>query len=348
MQDWRPIARQEQPHRILAVAEPGAFEERLIRSARTLGNQVSFSRTFDDGLARFREQFFDIVLLAKINNEMPARDFVRELKKINAETVVVIAAPRHEYERLIDVMLEGAYDFLPEDSGESQLKLLLGRAMDYARLRRRTEELDRALNIQNISLSRRLNELELLNAISRALASETDLDQLLGRALDHIIEAFAAARASFMILDSETNELIVRAAAGADAEKIIGSHRKIGEGVAGKVAQSQNPVLATDIKNDQRFMNDSLARQSNATFLNGSFIAVPLIHRGRLLGEMNITDKKDCRPFTPDDLRLATIVAGHIAGAIDGAMTADKLRKENDSLRSENNVLRLGAKAGHI
>ena len=56
--------------------------------------------------------------------------------RANDEAVVVIAAPCSEYEQLMEAMVEGAYDFLPEDADGHQLRLMLGRAMEHCRLRR--------------------------------------------------------------------------------------------------------------------------------------------------------------------------------------------------------------------
>ena len=88
----RPVLADE-VSRVLAVCEPGSLEDRLRTATRMLGQDVRFLRTFPDALETLREQFYEIVVVAKTNNGMLARDFVRETRKISDDSVVVVAAP---------------------------------------------------------------------------------------------------------------------------------------------------------------------------------------------------------------------------------------------------------------
>jgi len=326
------LVRTDEVFRVMAVCDPDPVEERLRTAARGLGQEVTFARSFPDALEATRERHHDIVIVAKIKNGMLARDFVREVQKINEEAVIVIAAPRAAYEELIEVMVEGAYDFLPQDADDRRLRLMLGRAMEYSQLRRRSGELERALDVQTASLRQRLQELAMLNEMSQDMSAVPDLDAVLRRALHRILEAFGSESGSFMILESETDELCVHAAQGPGAEELIGLKRKLGEGVSGKVARQRHPVLVTDVANDSRFKSDALSRAGADRYRSRSFVAVPLIHHGRLLGEMNITEKVSGEPFTQDDLRLLSILGGHVASAVNGALAAEELRRANESL----------------
>ena len=316
----------------LAVCDPGGLEERLRKTARGLGQDISFERSFGAALEQIRRRHFDLLVLGKVTDGAPARDFVREVRRVDAETVIVIAAPGDRYQDVIEVMVEGAYDFLPDDAADHQLKLMLGRAMDHCRLRRKSDELERALDMQTSSLRQRLQELALLNEMARDMSSVPDLDEVLRRALRRILDAFGSECGSFLILDPERNELVVRAATGEGAEDLIGRRRKLGQGVAGKVAREGHPVLVTDIEKDSRFKADALGRAQARHYRSRSFIAVPVIHHKRLLGELNITEKPPGEPFTQDDLRLLAILGGHAASAINGALAAEELKRANERL----------------
>ena len=320
---------------MLAVCEPGPLEDRLRTSGRMLGQDVRFLRSFPDALEQIREQFYEIIVVAKTDNGMLARDFVREAKKINDDSVIVIAAPNSEYDQLVEVLVEGAYDFLPRDSDDHQLRLLMGRAMDHSHLRRRSNRLERALNQQTSSLQQRLRELSMLNDMTQDIISVPDLDDVLSRALRRLLDVFGSECGSFLILDPLTDELVVRAAAGPGSDELIGCRRKLGEGVAGKVASSRHPVLVTDVTKDSRFRSDAMSDGGVRCYRSASFIAMPLIFQGRLLGELNITGTGTGAPFTQDDLRLLATLGGHMASAVNGAMAAEELKKANESLRSE-------------
>jgi len=320
---------------VLAVCNPGPLEDRLRKAARSLRQDVRFARAFSDALGMLRDRFYDIVVVARVKNGMPARDFVREVRRLNDEAVVVIAAPCSEYEQLMEAMVEGAYDFLPEDADGHQLRLMLGRAMEHCRLRRRSGELERALDTQTASFRRRLQELAMLNEMAQDMSSVPDVDEVLRRALRRALEAFESDCGSFLILDPGAGELVVRAAEGPGAEQLIGLRRKLGEGISGKVARDRSPVLVTDVEKDSRFKSDALGPAGARSYRSASFIAVPLIHRGRLLGEMNIAEKRSGEPFTSDDLRLLSILAAHVASAVNGAIVAEELKRANEGLARE-------------
>ena len=332
---WPRPALADEVSRVLAVCEPGPLEDRLRTTGRTLGQDVRFLRSFPDALEQLREQFYEIVIVAKTSNGMLARDFVREAKRINDDSVIVVAAPNSEYDQLVEVLVEGAYDFLPRDSDDRQLRLMLGRAMDHSRLRRRSNRLERALDQQTSSLQQRLRELSMLNDMTQDMISVPDLDEILRRALRRLLDVFGSECGSFLILDPETDELVVRAAAGPAADELLGRRRKLGEGVAGKVASARHPVLVTDVTKDSRFRSDALSGGGVRQYRSTSFIAVPLICQGRLLGELNITGKSAGTPFTQDDLRLLATLGGHVASAVNGAMAAEELKKANEGLRRE-------------
>ncbi len=330
---WPRPAAADEVSRVLAVCETGALEDRLRTAARTLGQHIRFFRAFPEALATLAEQFYEIIVVGKASNGMPVRDFVREVKRISDDSVVVVAAPGPGH--LTELMVEGAYDLLPREADDGQLRLMLGRAMDHSRLRRRSNRLERALDAQTSSLQQRLNELAMLNEVTQDLISVSDLDEILSRALRRLVDVFGSGCGSFLILEPGTSELVVRAAEGPGAAELLGRRQKMGEGVAGRVASARHPVLVTDVTQDSRFRSVALSAEGVRHYRSGSFIAVPLLYRGRLLGEMNIAEKGAGSPFTQDDLRLLATLAGHIASAIDSALGAEELRKANDALRAE-------------
>jgi|GEM_PF-5847733 len=332
---WRPRARSEEEFRVLAVCEPGPLEEKLLQTAKGLGEDIRFARSFADALQMNRERIYDIIILARVRNAAMARGFVREFNRKNGHTVIIIVAPYSEYEQLTEAMVEGAYDFMPDSADDRQLKLTMSRAIGHARLRRRSNELERVLDVQTSSLRQRLRELTVLNEMARDLASAHNVDEVLGRTLRRVLNAFGSECGSFLVLDPGAEELVVRAAEGPTASDLVGLRRKLGEGVSGKVARARHPVLVTDIENDRRFKSDALIHVNPERCRSLSFIAVPLIHRGRLLGEINITSKNSGEAFTQDDLRLLSILGAHVASAISAALVTEDLKKTNEVLAKE-------------
>jgi len=91
---------------------------------------------------------------------------------------------------------------------------------------------------------------------------------------------------------------------------------KVGEGIAGEVAKSGEPILCMDCRTDERFKNyDSSAGTKSPDTL----ISVPLTVHGNIMGVINLADRSNSRPFTSEDLDLLLAVANQMAMSIDNA-----------------------------
>jgi len=332
--DWPGAVGVDKAVRLLAVCAPGKVEDRVRHATKALGRDVHFSRTFDDALRMASEHFYEVVIVAKTDNGMSACEFVSAIRRASHDSVVLVAFPGARYEQVVEVMVEGAYDFLPEGAGELQLRLMLGRAIEHARLRRKSSRLERALDARTESLRQRLQELVLLHDVIEDMSSVSDLDEVLGRTLDRILEAFGSTCGSFFVLEPETGDLVVRVAAGTGAEQCLGNRHRIGEGISGKVARDRHPVLVTNIEDDSRFREDAQGENGARGYRSPSFVAVPLVCHERLVGEMNIAEKGSGENFTPDDLRLLATLAGHVAGTINSALLAQELHRAQEQLNA--------------
>jgi diguanylate cyclase (GGDEF)-like protein len=101
---------------------------------------------------------------------------------------------------------------------------------------------------------------------------------------------------------------------------------RIGNGIAGQVAQSGQPLLVNDIGRDGRF---TIGRRPR--FKTGSFICLPLHCNGETLGVLNLADRTNQTPFGQADLGILSTLASHAAALMrrtrthEGAMHLEKL-----------------------
>jgi GAF domain-containing protein len=136
------------------------------------------------------------------------------------------------------------------------------------------------------------------------------------------------------MLVNDHDELLILASKGMDPNFAKTYRCKIGEGIAGTVAGNRRPVLVRNIDNDGRFQG---ATQEH--YRTGSFISCPLMIKERLLGVLNINDKKDRTPFTDDEFELMVIVANHAAIALENASLLAQLRSKAAELEEINQKL---------
>lgn len=98
--------------------------------------------------------------------------------------------------------------------------------------------------------SRQLDHLRVFHDVARALTSSLELEEILGTIMNKMAQFFGPERWSMLMIDEKSNELFYAIAVGENAETLRGLRLKMGEGVAGWVAATGNPLVVPDVKLD--------------------------------------------------------------------------------------------------
>ena len=121
---------------------------------------------------------------------------------------------------------------------------------------------------------------------------------------------------SLLMVDEKKRELVFESALGAKGPDLSSHRLKMGEGVAGWVADTGKPAIVNDAANDPRFT----ARLDTRTrFATRSILCAPLVSRGRTIGVLEIINKRDGR-FTRADLDLMLTLVEPCAIALENAI----------------------------
>ncbi len=164
------------------------------------------------------------------------------------------------------------------------------------------------------ALSRRVDDLSTTTDIGLAATSTLDLTHILKTIMEKIVHALNCEVGSIMLLEPESKLLTIRASYGIEKEIVRTTRVKLGERISGWVAQHEEPLLIEDIESDPRF-----ARRSSEKYYTKSLLSVPLKCKDRIVGVINVNNKKARQIFTQEDLQLLTGIASHISSAIDNA-----------------------------
>lgn len=179
--------------------------------------------------------------------------------------------------------------------------------------RKKSEETIRTLARTLKSEKQKLEKILSIDLRMRAIRKLNDLVDFI---VDKSTEVLEADKCSLMLLDSESKELAIRGAKGLENEIITGSRVKVGSSISGMVAEESCPILVKDIESNVRF-----ARQNRPSYRTRSFISVPIKVHNKVIGVVNVADKKSDHDwaFSETDLSiLCTIV--HLASvAIENA-----------------------------
>jgi diguanylate cyclase (GGDEF)-like protein len=157
---------------------------------------------------------------------------------------------------------------------------------------------------------------------SKALISAYDMETLLTAVLERIQAIVPARNWSLLLIDPQTEELYFAVVVGLAPEKVKDIRLKVGEGIAGCVAQTGKPIFIPDVDQDPRFT----PRVDNATgFDTRSIIALPLIVRGTVIGVFEVINVEEDRFFREKYLPHLSILADYVAIAVDNVHNLQKL-----------------------
>lgn len=177
-------------------------------------------------------------------------------------------------------------------------------------------------------------EIAVLREIASVVARERDVRALLETALGILERRMGMLRGTFTLLEGDELRIVASSRQLNAEERALGRYR-IGEGITGIVAKTGKSEVVCDVRKDRRFLNRTKSRQANDAL---SFVCVPLIHRGQIIGTLSAD-----REMTGEtgalvrDVELLEICANLVAEA---AYVCREQDAEKASLLNENKVLR--------
>jgi diguanylate cyclase (GGDEF)-like protein len=172
------------------------------------------------------------------------------------------------------------------------------------------------------ALTSRVQELNTILTAAKAMNLILDLQEVLDTILGSAIELLDGNNSSIMLARGEE----LRTVATTAQSQARGATLRFGEGVAGRVAAAREPLLISGV-----LPEGSRPSPYDGTQPPTSSMSAPLIHRGELLGVLNINARSD-RIYTEYDLRALSLFGEHAAGAIANA----QLHEEQKLLASQN------------
>jgi PAS domain S-box-containing protein len=199
--------------------------------------------------------------------------------------------------------------------------LVLGIARDITE-RKQAEE----------ALEKRNRALQALHEVMLDIGAELEMSTLLHRVVERAVDLLSGDQGGGIYLyQSEEGVLRLVESLGVGADQ-IGAILRPGEGAAGRVFQSRQPLIVDDYSNWEGraapFAGMSL----------GTMLVVPLLWREQVIGVLALVADRRRRTFGPDDLWLAEMFAAQAAVALVNARLHDRLQQH--ALTLEEEVLR--------
>lgn len=173
-------------------------------------------------------------------------------------------------------------------------------------------------------LKRQVERLSLFHEVGKTLASTLDLQKILQTIMEKISDFLQPDTWSLLMLDENTQELYFEIAIGAGASKLKDVRLKLGEGIAGWVAQSGEPVLVEDVKKDPRFAQkfDELTQTDTR-----SVVCVPIKGREKILGVIELINCLNKESFRKEDIPILKNLADYAAIALENARYVQRIQE---------------------
>ncbi len=195
----------------------------------------------------------------------------------------------------------------------------------------------------NMMRARQVQELAALQQMGRAIASSLDLETTLHVVLESLLTLLSYDAGEITLFDVEQNVLVSQAFYASDeaqhgVEK--GTVYQLNEGLTGWLARNRCPLLLTSAQ------DFSHMQPKNVSFVSWarSFLGVPLLARGELIGTLEIASALP-EQFSEHDLELTELFGGQAAVAIENARLYQASQKRLSTLERLREIVRTIAKA---
>ncbi|MEW5768631.1 MAG: GAF and ANTAR domain-containing protein [bacterium] len=175
--------------------------------------------------------------------------------------------------------------------------------------------------------------LKAISKVSEAIVSNLYLEDILRLITTVTAEVMGSRICSLMLLDEEKQELVVRATNSISKEFYEAYNQKpnlkIGEGIAGKVAQENHPRIVADVTKEKDYKYKEMARKEGLV----SLLCVPLSVKGKVIGVLTSYTSFPHK-FTQSEVDVLTTVANQAAVTIENADLMVKTRIIQEELET--------------
>jgi len=161
---------------------------------------------------------------------------------------------------------------------------------------------------------KRRHHLDALSRVSCAVSGLDSLDTILAVGLGTVLDIINGSIGGILISDEETDTLAYRVHRGLSAKYAEEMRLRMGEGIAGRVAQTGEPVLLEDISVESHAARPDLISTEG---LKG-FVSVPLKAKDKVVGVLN-TASHIAGQFSADDVDLLQSIGCQLGTAIEQA-----------------------------
>ncbi|HKJ29340.1 MAG TPA: GAF domain-containing protein [Desulfuromonadales bacterium] len=311
---------------LLLETAPGSLDEARLAwpAAESFKSTLGETQGVADQISRDKIQ---IVFSDLSGKGCSALSVLSQIRRVHPQLPLVAILPEEDFSLGLSAFRVGADDVLVRPLDKEALlacrENLQSREQAESQFARTQQEANRSLD-----------DLILLKAIGETTSSTEDLQKLLDRVVDLIQGALDVEIVSLMLVDEE-NVLTIRSACGLPDDMRHKVMIAPGEGVSGHVLLYGEAVLIDDLSTDGRFP----PRDGVVRYRTGSLLSVPIQYQQRIVGVLNVNNKRNREAFTRIDQELLQTIAHQAALAIENMKLVGYLQGKNAELEQAHESL---------
>jgi two-component system NtrC family sensor kinase len=254
--------------------------------------------------------------------ELSGLEVANNLLQQHPNLPVVMVASQPSDILMVDALRVGIADYINLPSRSSEVLQAVRRALQR---REKLEAWRRGEVKRNTrSLKQRLESLEALQTLGRAVTSSLDLDGILTSVVDAAVDLTGAEEGSLLLLDEVTGELYMRASRNFGDDFVRTFRVPVNDTLAGEVIRTRKPMT----------LDAATPKKIKTAYLVQNLIYVPLLVQEHAIGVLGVDNRQGRRPFSEYHLGLVTALSGYAAIAIQNAWLYTHSEIERDKLET--------------
>lgn len=255
-----------------------------------------------EAISIINRQNVNIVLSDLILGDGTGIEILKEARNLHPDSEVIVMTGQPTIQNAVDVIKQGAYDYIVKPFAIETVKLTLGRAAVKIRLEQ-----------ENI----KLKELMSFYQISEAMGSIIELDALFDLILNTVVKEYEADAATIFCMPEEISGLELKSEVGLEnneyREMVIRHCLEISR----KAMEGTSPIL---------FANPDVELDWEEKTIKSS-MCQPLLVKGKILGTLNVIRIKNNHPFTHGQLTGLAILSSKAATALENSNLYESLKR---------------------
>jgi len=175
----------------------------------------------------------------------------------------------------------------------------------------------------NAKLQKKNQQLRTLIEMSSLINSTLDTREIRKRAIEAATRLVDAETGSLLLVDHETGDLFFEVALGDKGDVLKEIRLSKGQGIAGYVAGSGEPLIIHDVQSDQRFFKGA---DEKSLFKTKSMLCVPVMTKEKIIGVLQAINKNQ-GTFDEEDQEGLSALANQVAVAVENANLYRQLKE---------------------